>query len=132
MLFEIKNCYVAEVRDNVSGVSQNGNAWTKATVIIEHKDGNYTDSYPMQAFGDKVQQVADLAGQYVDVKFDIRGREYNGRWYTDIRLQFIKPAAVEEQQQATARPKPAERPATVDWTGAPAKKEDNPDEDLPF
>ena len=72
------------------------------------------------------------AGQYVDVKFDIRGREYNGRWYTDIRLQFIKPAAVEEQQQATARPKPAERPATVDWTGAPAKKEDNPDEDLPF
>ena len=128
MLFEIKNCYVAEVRDNVSGVSQNGNAWTKATVIIEHKDGNYTDTYPMQAFGEKVQQVTDLAGQYVDVKFDIRGREYKERWYADIRLQFIKPASVEEQQ-APARPKPAPVQAPAP---APAAKEDNPDEDLPF
>lgn len=132
MLFEIKNCYVAEVRDNVSGVSQNGNAWTKATVIIEHKDGNYTDSYPMQAFGDKVQQVADLAGQYVDVKFDIRGREYNGRWYSDIRLQFIKPAAVEETNQQTVRPKPGEHLVATNPAPAPATKEDNPDEDLPF
>ena len=128
MLFEIKNCYVAEVRDNVSGVSQNGNAWTKATVIIEHKDGNYTDTYPMQAFGEKVQQAEDLKGGYADVKFDIRGREYNGRWYADIRLQFIKPAAAEEQQ-ATARPKPAPVQAPAP---APAAKEDNPDEDLPF
>lgn len=121
MLFEIKNCYVADVRDSASGVSQNGNAWTKATVIIEHKDGNYTDTYPMQAFGEKVQQAEALKGGYADVKFDIRGREYNGRWYTDVRLQFIKPVLVEGV--ASGKPTPVAEPQTQ-------TQDDGPD--LPF
>ena len=122
MLFEIKNCYVAEVRDNVSGVSQNGNAWTKATVIIEHKDGDYTDTYPMTVFGsDKVQRAEDLVGETVDVKFDIRGREYNGRWYADVNLRYINKV---HEEKAAAAPAPQPAPAP--------EQEDDPDGDLPF
>ena len=57
MYFDIKNCTIKEVLDVVSGTSKSGNDWTKATVIIEHKDGDYTDTYPMTVFGsDKVQE----------------------------------------------------------------------------
>ena len=123
MLFEIKNATIKDVLDVVSGTSQTGNAWTKATVIVEHKDGDYTDSYPMTAFGpEKVQMVQDLVGKPVDVKFDIRGRQYNGRWFADVNLRYAN--AIQEQEQP--RTKPAPKPAP-----APAVEED-PDHDLPF
>lgn len=92
MLFEIKNCIIRDVLDITSGTSRSGSAWTKATVVLEHGDGDYTDTYPMAVFGDeKVQKVRELKGRTVDVKFDMRGREYNGRWYNDVRLQFFNP-----------------------------------------
>lgn len=117
MIFEIKNCIIREVKDTVSGTSQSGNAWTKATAVVEQVDGNYTNTYPMLVFGDRIEAVKALAGKPADVRFSIQGREYNGRWYTDLRLQYASEAAAE---------KPARKEAP-----APAK-EDDPDADLPF
>ena len=127
MLFEIKNAIVKDVLDVNSGISQSGNPWIKATVILEHKDGEHTDTYPMVAFGDDmVQMVQNLIGNAVDVKFDIRGREYNGRWYNDIPLRYIDSARAE-------KPAPAPAPITpkdeeINKTGLV----DDPDGDLPF
>ncbi len=123
MLFEIKNATIKDVLDVVSGTSQTGNAWTKATVIVEHRDGDYTDSYPMTAFGpEKVQMVQDLVGKPVDVKFDIRGRQYNGRWFADVNLRYANALPEQEQPRTKPAPKPAPAPEV----------EDNPDGDLPF
>lgn len=123
MLFEIKNATIKDVLDVVSGTSQTGNAWTKATVIVEHKDGDYTDSYPMTAFGpEKVQMVQDLVGKPVDVKFDIRARQYNGRWYADVNLRYANALPEQEQPRTKPAPKPAPAPAV----------EEDPDHDLPF
>ena len=122
MYFDIKNCTIKEVLDVVSGTSKSGNDWTKATVIIEHKDGDYTDTYPMTVFGsDKVQRAEDLVGETVDVKFDIRGREYNGRWYADVNLRYINKV---HEEKAAAAPAPQQAPAP--------EQEDDPDGDLPF
>lgn len=123
MLFEIKNATIKDVLDVVSGTSQTGNAWTKATVIVEHKDGDYTDSYPMTAFGpEKVQMVQDLVGKPVDVKFDIRGRQYNGRWFADVNIRYANALPEQEQPRTKPAPKPAPAPAV----------EEDPDHDLPF
>lgn len=117
MLFEIKNCIIKDVLDITSGTSRAGVVWTKATVVLEHRDGDYTDTYPMAVFGDeKVQKVRDLNGRTVDVKFDMRGREYNGRWYNDVRLQFVN---------AVDAP-----PVKREETPVQTKQDDN--DDLPF
>lgn len=117
MLFELKNAKIKEVLDTVSGTSSRG-SWTKATVIVEHGDGAYTDTYPMQAFGEeKIQQAKELSGAQADVKFSVQGREYNGRWYADLRLQFVAPVT-------TAKAAPAPAPAP--------QPEDDPNADLPF
>ena len=123
MLFEIKNAKLVEVADVTSGTSKSGNDWTKATAIIEKVEGNYTDTYPLLVFGDKIQEAQALVGTAVDVKFNVQAREYNGRWYIDLGLRFISAAATE-------RPAPKQTPAP---NPAPAPNEkDDPDADLPF
>ena len=119
MLFEIKNATLREVTDVTSGTSKSGNAWTRATAIIEKVEGNYTDTYPMVLFGEKIQEAEPFVGKAVDVKFNVQARQYNGRWYIDLGLRFISAAVTERQA-----PKPAPAPA-------PAKDEDN-GPDLPF
>ncbi len=36
-------------------------------------------------FGDRVDQFALNLGEEVTVSFDLESREFNGRWYTDVR-----------------------------------------------
>jgi hypothetical protein len=123
MIFEIKNCKIREVTDVTSGTSQSGKDWRKATVILEQEDGSYTETYAVQAFDDKIDVVSQYVGQKVDIKFTIKAREYNGRWYNDLRFQYVSPVEQAKPAQA-AKPAPAPAPAP--------EKEDNPDADLPF
>ena len=121
MLFEIKNATLREVTDVTSGTSKSGNAWTRATAVIEKVEGNYTDTYPMVLFGDKIQEAEPLVGKAVDVKFNIQAREFNGRWYADVNLRYINKV---QEEKAAAAPAPQPEPAP--------EQEDDPDGDLPF
>ncbi|MBO7403536.1 MAG: DUF3127 domain-containing protein [Clostridia bacterium] len=125
MIFEIKNCKILEVTDVTSGTSQSGKDWRKATVIVEQADGNYTETYAIQAFDDKIDVVNNHVGETVDIKFTVKARQYNGRWYNDLRFQYVTVQQAEKTEQAK-RPDPRPAPAP-----APAV-EDNPDNDLPF
>ena len=122
MIFEIKNCKILEVTDVTSGTSQAGKDWTKGTVIIEQADGNYTEKYAMQVFDEKIEVVKAHVGKDVDIKFTIKAREYNGRWYNDLRFQYV--TAQENRTAPAPAPAPAPKPAPA--------KEDDPDADLPF
>lgn len=121
MIFEIKNCKIRELTDERSGSTKDGRAWTKATVIVERKEGDFVDLYAIQAFGDdRIAAVRSHMGdEPVDVKFTIQGREYNGRWYNDLKFQYVSPASGQPAQETAA---PAPEP----------EKEDDPDGDLPF
>ena len=123
MLFEIKNAKLVEVADVTSGTSKSGNDWTKATAIVEKVEGNYTDTYPLLVFGDKIQEAQALVGTAVDVKFNVQAREYNGRWYIDLGLRFITASVTERPA-----PKQVSAPAS-----APTKDDDDdPNGGLPF
>ena len=111
--------------DITSGTSKSGNDWTKATAVIEKVEGNYTDTYPLLVFGDKIQEAQALIGAAVDVKFNVQARQYNGRWYTDLGLRFISAAVTE---RPALQPKPAPAPAPQPQHA----QEDDPDGDLPF
>ena len=121
MLFEIKNAKLVEVTDIASGTSNSGNEWTRATAVFEKVEGNYTETYPILVFGEKIQDAQALVGQAVDVKYNVQSRKYNGRFYTDLKLRFIAPAAGTVKEAPKAEPVPA-----------PAPKEDDHDGDLPF
>ena len=113
---------------------QSGNSargpWAKQEFILEYPDGNFTAKACFTAWGqDKVQDLGKYqVGDKVKVSFNLKSREYNGRWYNDLQAA---PA-----QQPAPQAKPA--PQAAAWQQAPAPTlEDMPAdsegaEDLPF
>ena len=107
--------------------------WVMQDFILEWMDGNYPASACITAFGD--EKVKDLGrfkvGDPVKVAFNIKGREYNGRWYNDLRMWRISAAGAAPATPPAAAPVPGPAPApapTVD--DIPAEPLD--EEDLPF
>lgn len=126
--------------DMQSGMSARG-AWAKQEFILEFPDGNFTSQACFTAWGqDKVQELAKYPeGSRVKVSFNLKSREYNGRWYNDLQIWRIAPAG--EAQPAPQAPAasyaPAPQPAAPTYPQAPAPSledmpADNPADDLPF
>lgn len=129
-----------------SGSSARG-AWVKQEFLLEYPDGNFTAQVCLTAFGqDKVQELQKYqVGDRVKVSFNLRSREFNGRWYTDISIWRIAPAgAVAPQADASQPQAPAYQPAAPAYQSAPAAPQapaydtpapsidDMPGDDLPF
>lgn len=68
--------------------------WEKQDFVVEYQDGNFPSSACFTAWGqDKVAELARYqVGDMVKISFNIRGREYNGRWFNDLRVWRISPA----------------------------------------
>ena len=123
-----------------SGSSARG-PWTKQEFILEFPDGNFTAKACFLAWGqEKVQDLGKYqVGDKVKVSFNLKSREYNGRWYNDLQIWKIAPAGAQPAapaQQPAPQAKPA--PQAAAWQQAPAPTlEDMPAdsdgaEDLPF
>ena len=102
------------------GVQQGTSArgqWAKQEFILDYPDGNYTSQAVFTAFGqDKVAELDKYqVGNHIKVSFNIKSREYNGRWYTDLQVWRIAPAgqaqpAASAQPVASAQPAPSAQP----------------------
>lgn len=68
----------------VSGTSKAGNAWKKREYVLETLE-TYPKKVFFNFFGDRVDQFPLNIGDVITLSFDIESREFNGRWYTDIR-----------------------------------------------
>lgn len=66
-----------------SGQSSNGE-WRKQEYVLE-TDSQYPKKVCFMAWGEKVEQFAIQQGETVEVSIDLESREYNGRWYTDVK-----------------------------------------------
>ena len=86
-----------------SGSSARG-PWTKQEFILEFPDGNFTAKACFLAWGqEKVQDLGKYqVGDKVKVSFNLKSREYNGRWYNDLQIWKIAPSR-------TCPPIPTER-----------------------
>lgn len=118
-----------------SGTSARG-AWAKQEFILEFPDGNYTSQACFTAWGqDKVQELDKYqVGDRVKVSFNLKSREYNGRWYNDLQIWRIAPAGGDAPQQPAATAAVPQAPA-YQTPPAPSLDDmpaDNPEDDLPF
>ncbi|MBQ0114848.1 MAG: DUF3127 domain-containing protein [Bacteroidales bacterium] len=103
-----------------SGVSKNGNNWSKQEYVLETMD-SFPKKVHFDFFGDRINQYPLEVGQIIKLSFDIESREFNGRWYTSIRGWKAEDAATATPAsapgpQATApvapvTPAPASAPA---------------------
>lgn len=112
----------------ITPLEQVGN-YNKRNVILETTpdENGYTDIYPLEAFGDKAVQKAEQLreGMQITLRFTIRSREYQGKYYTNLSFAGVDERAETERAQRSTAPanvRTAQRPAP-----APAEE----DEDLP-
>ena len=117
--------------DLQSGTSKAGNPWKKQNYLLET-----LDSFPRKIyfdfFGDRADQYPLNVGDLINLSFDIECREYQGRYYTDIRgwkaEKLDAASAVAPQPQANDAPAAtAPAPAMPDTTF-----EQSSEDDLPF
>ena len=108
------------------GTSARG-AWAKQDFIFEYQEGNYPSQVCMNVWGDdKVKELEKYqVGDKVKISFNLSSREYNGRWYTDVRAWRIEPVTV-----APAAPQDVPPPPANDDPYASAAPLD--EDDLPF
>ncbi len=74
-----------------SGTSAAGKMWRKRTFVIETQDA-YPQKMAFLMFNDRIDQYPVRPGDFVRVSFEVNSREYQGRWYTDLRAWRIEPA----------------------------------------
>ncbi len=110
------------------GTSKAGNAWRKREYVLETQE-TYPKKVCFNLFGDRIDQYPMAVGEDVTVSFDLESREFNGRWYTDVRAYKVEKggAAAPAAPAAPVSSLPGDfPPAPVDLPAAGAT------EDLPF
>jgi hypothetical protein len=107
-----------------TGESSRG-AWKKQDFVIETSE-NYPKKISIVGFQDMADKVAELKeGDEVKVAINIESREYNSRWYTDVKAWKIDKVSGGSSPAASAP-----LAATDDVTGVSFTSDDS--DDLPF
>ena len=116
-----------------TGTSARG-AWSKQEFILEYQEGNFPSQVCMNVWGD--DKVRDLdkyqVGDKVKVSFNLSSREFNGRWYTDVRAWRIEPAVPVQDNAPAGYQAPVPAPAAAPMPSADDFSSPISDDDLPF
>lgn len=105
-----------KVLPETKGQGRNGE-WVKQDFVIETFD-QYPKKVCMNVWGEKVGNLAQFKpGDDIKVSFNLESREYNEKWYTDIRAWRI--------ERATANG-PAPYAGNQQNYGPPAQQYQNP------
>jgi hypothetical protein len=97
------NGKIVQVMAEQSGNGRNG-VWRKKDYILE-TDGNYPKKVALAVWGDKIDQFNLQQGDQVNAGIEIESREYNGKWYTDVKVWKVDrqgAAAVNPQSQSNS------------------------------
>lgn len=79
------------------GVSKSGNAWSKATIIVETEG-----QYPKKVALSNLKKAEEFSALAVGTKgtfyIDVESREYNGKWFTNVNCYAYKLDGEQEAQ----------------------------------
>jgi len=95
--------------------------WRKQDIIVE-TDGQYPKRICLSVWGDKINESQLQIGDLLTISYEIESREYNSKWYTDVKAWKIETATV------------ASSPVVNNDGGIPENFQlpEEEDEDLPF
>ena len=83
-----------------TGTGKNGQ-WKKQDIIVE-TDGTYPKKVCISIWGDKINESVLKIGSQLDISFDVESREYNGKWYTDVKAWKIEMAGAASASATTS------------------------------
>ena len=78
------------VQPEQTGTGKNGQ-WKKQDIIVE-TEATYPKKVCVSIWGDKIDAGQLQPGNQLKIDFDVESREFNGRWYTDVKAWKIEVA----------------------------------------
>jgi hypothetical protein len=92
-----------------SGTGDRGQ-WSRQSIVIE-VPGQYTRTVCLSLWNEQVNEAAHYnIGDLLKVSFDLQSREFNGKWYTDVRPWRMEREAI---SVATVAPAGSVAPAAT-------------------
>jgi hypothetical protein len=117
-----------------TGQSKNGE-WRKQEIVLE-TDGQYPKKVCVSVWGDRLQNIRLEPGDVLTVDFDLESREYNGRWYTDVKAWKVTAGGIQNagsSMPTPVRPAPKRNAADAGFPSSPPPGQNGfEDDDLPF
>jgi hypothetical protein len=110
-----------------TGMGKNGE-WKKQSIIVE-TDGQYPKKICVTVWGDKINPAQMQPGAMLTIDFDIESREFNGRWYTDVKAWKVETAGAPQNNNFPPMP---ESPVNYNLPEPPPEAPMPSFNDLPF
>jgi len=119
---------VLKILPEQKGESKKGNTWRKQDFILETQ-GQYPKKVCITIWGDKIEQFQLNEGEQVKAYIDIESREFNSRWYTDVKawnLEKTSAGVTNDYPSDIPPPPPPPEDQQPDFSGSDSE------DDLPF
>ena len=98
MSFEIKG-----VVHHIGPIEEIGEKGFRKSIIVIDTGGEYPQLIPVEFTGDKADATQDCSvGEILSVSFNLRGNEYNGRFYVNLKGWKIDKASTTKPKEPTA------------------------------
>lgn len=142
MVIQANVCAVGKIQTGTS--QQSGNQWRKQEFVVEwfvNPNDTQSQKIVLSLMNDRIEQYNLQVGDKVEVRFDLRYREYQERFYQDVYMPYdglkkiskvtkdtatLQPAQVQTAQQETNSPQPQNNAPTG------GENQGGQGDDLPF
>ena len=135
----IRNVNVCSVGQIQSGTSQNtGNQWRKQEFVVEwYESPSDTQSQKivLSVMNDNIDKLKVQIGDKMEVRFDLRYREYNGRYYMEVYAPFDaikKIGGLQPADEAAGTGTKPQQAQAGSQQQIPEQQEEGKGDDLPF
>ncbi len=116
------------------GTSARG-PWRKQDLIIETEE-QYPKTVCLTCWTNQIEEIQSMVpGQPIKAQIDISSREFNGKWYTDVRVWRFDPVTTAAPAQPAQQAAPQAVHQTPPPVGGPEEffgSDSNNGDDLPF
>jgi hypothetical protein len=106
-----------------SGVGRNGE-WKKQNIVVE-TEAQYPRKICISIWGDRINPAQLQIGHSLTIDFDLESREFNGRWYTDVKAWKVEMARLSQEMSMPeapsyyGMPEPPPAPPAPDFNDLP-------------
>ncbi len=109
-----------------NGQGKNG-VWVKQDFIIETQE-QFPKKVCISLWGDKAKELDSIAiGETIKLGINIESREFNGKWYTDVKAWKIEKLGSNQRNDSAPMPNDDNLPPFLEPTNTI-----EPTDDLPF
>ena len=142
MVIQANVCAVGKIQTGTS--QQSGNQWRKQEFVVEwfvNPNDTQSQKIVLSMMNDRIEQYNLQVGDKVEVRFDLRYREYQERFYQDVYMPYDGLKKISKVTKDTATLQPAQVPTTQQPTNSQQPQNNAPQggenqkggaDDLPF